>query len=289
MLPTPPPPPPNTAHSFPICAKTNGAKVVYTKAGITKAYNQVLAAYNTAVNNLANNQLGLANLLGAALRMAFHDAVDLDLTKPDLMGADGCIGDKQGSAGLVEPTSPIYTIMEPIYQANCDLINRADFFVLFAKFVVELRDPTKTIKLPFQYGRRETQDCSAGIGRDPDAQDGFDAIKQSFIVQMGLTYTDAVTLSGAHTIGHVHASGYNGHPGADMNKIPAANAWDATPTWFDNGYFKELLAIVRYYFLIHTPPYDVFLPVFIYRPCSHGPLFTITTIPRRKRRISGST
>ena len=200
--------------------------------------------------------------------MAFHDAVDLDLTQPDLMGADGCIGDSQGSAGLVEPaTSPIYTVMEPIYQANCDKINRADFFVLFAKFVVELSEPTNTIKLPFQYGRRETQDCSAGgagIGRDPDAQDGFAAIKQAFVTQMGLSYTDAgvlhiisqnylssdrtnfciVVLSGAHTIGHVHASGYNGHPGADMSQDATINAWDQTPTLFDNGYFVQLLAVV---------------------------------------------
>ena len=164
----------------------------YTKAKICAAYTNVENAYNQAVANLQQNQQALANLLGAALRMAFHDAVDLDLTKPDLMGADGCIGDSQGSAGLVEPaTSPIYTIMEPIYQANCDNINRADFFVLFAKFVVEKSEPTNTIRLPFQYGRKETQDCSAGIGRDPDAQDGFAAIKQAFITQMGLTYEDA--------------------------------------------------------------------------------------------------
>lgn len=160
-------------------------------ATICTAYNSVFASYKTAVASQPN-QLSLANLLGASLRMAFHDAVDLDLTKADLMGADGCIGDSLGSLGLIEPgVSPIYTILEPIYQANCDMINRADFFVLFAKFVVEQSDPTKTIKLPFQYGRREAQSCWAGVGRTPDAQDGFTAIKQSFVTQMGLSYADA--------------------------------------------------------------------------------------------------
>lgn len=63
--------------------------------------------------------------------------------------------------------------------------------VLFGKFCVEMSEPTGTISLPFQYGRRETRDCSAGIGRDPDAQGGLPAVAQAFIVQLGLTYADA--------------------------------------------------------------------------------------------------
>ena len=143
--------------------------------------------------NTDDSKKQLASMYGKAVRMVFHDAVDLDLTKPDLMGADGCIGDAFGSAGLIEPTSPILTIYEPIYQAYCDKINRADFFVLAGKLVIETAEPTKSIKLSFQYGRRECYDCSAGIGRDPDAQLGMHAIQQSYIVQMGLTYEDAGT------------------------------------------------------------------------------------------------
>ena len=141
--------------------------------------------------SLPQKSLSLAHFYGTSVRLVFHDAVDLDLTQPDLMGADGCLGDGLGSAGLFEPTSPIMTLLEPIYQEYCDQINRPDFWVLFGKLVVEKADPTGTIRIPFQFGRRTATDCSAGIGRDPDAQDGVDAIKQAFVVQLGLTYADA--------------------------------------------------------------------------------------------------
>jgi hypothetical protein len=180
--------------SYPICAKTKGALVNYknkNNSSMCLTYNSVKAALDNVVTSIGSDQSKLADLYGAAVRLVFHDAVDLDLTKPDLMGGDGCIGDAVGSGGLIEPTSPIFTVLEPIYQANCDKINRADFFVLFGKLVVEKAEPTNTIKLQYQYGRKEVTDCSGYTGRDPDAQLGVDAIKQAFIVQMGLNYVDA--------------------------------------------------------------------------------------------------
>lgn len=170
--------------------------MTYSAAGLCNAYAGIKTQFLSVVQSLRSQNTDaskrqLASMFGKAVRMTFHDAVDLDLSKPDLMGADGCIGDAHGSAGLIEPNSPMFTVYEPMYQSFCDKINRADFFVLIGKLVIEEAEPTKTIKLSFQYGRRETSDCSAGIGRDPDAQKGVHAIKQSFVDQMGLTYTDA--------------------------------------------------------------------------------------------------
>ena len=186
----------NYAFAFPTCSINNGKPVTYSAAGLCAAYAGIKAQFLTIVNNLkAQNtdasKKQLASIYGKAVRMVFHDAVDLDLTQSDLMGADGCIGDAHGSAGLIEQTSPIFTVFESIYQQFCDRINRADFFVLMGKLVIETAEPTNTIKLSFQYGRRETYDCSAGIGRDPNAQLGVHAIKQAFVVQMGLSYADA--------------------------------------------------------------------------------------------------
>jgi len=201
----------------------------------------VKSALDAAVKAIGSDQLALAHFYGSSVRLVFHDAIDLDLTQTDLMGADGCLGDALGSKGLYEASSPVMTTLEPIYQQFCDSISRADFWVLFGKLVVEKADPTKTISLPFQYGRRAAASCSEGIGRDPDAQDGVDAITQAFVVQLGLSYTDAVTLSGAHTLGHVHPSisGYGGHPGIETSGV-TVNAFDSTPTQFDNDYFVKL-------------------------------------------------
>jgi hypothetical protein len=184
-------PVPSQSFSYPICVKTKGARVNYTNSNMCLPYNNMKAALNNAVTLIGNDQSKLADLYGAAVRLVFHDAIDLDLTKPDLLGADGCISDAAGSIGLIEQISPIFTILEPIYQANCDKINRADFFVLFGKLVIEKAEPTNTIKLQYQYGRKEVTDCSGYAGRDPDPQLGVDTIVQAFIVQLGLNYVDA--------------------------------------------------------------------------------------------------
>ena len=60
-----------------------------------------------------------------------------------------------------------------------------------------------------------------------------------------------VLLSGAHTLGHVNPehSGYDGHPGWKPSDYPRANpntvnAWDQTPTVFDNDYYFQIRKIV---------------------------------------------
>ena len=136
----------------------------------------------------------MADLFGKSVRLAFHDAGEIDLTNPtDTMGPDGCMSSSPDNAGLVEPTSPVVAVMEPIWQHYCDKISRADFWVLFAKLVVEYTAKTSTdsISINYQYGRKDKTSCEAGSGRLPNAQDGIKAINQVFVKQMGLTLNDA--------------------------------------------------------------------------------------------------
>lgn len=203
------------AFAFPTCTKTAGKLVNYSTASLCVAYDGIRADFLKLVATLKTTAQR-ADLFGGALRMAFHDAVDVDLSKPisDVGGSDGCIGDSVGSAGLVEgyPNNPnpvkvsvIFKYLEPIYQKYCENINRADFFVLFSKFTVEYAEPTGTINIDFQYGRRESHNCAGPnneyVGRDPSGQDGVNELVQTFINQMGLNNVDIVTLLGGHTLG----------------------------------------------------------------------------------------
>jgi len=49
-----------------------------------------------------------------------------------------------------------------------------------------------------------------------------------------------VTLSGAHTLGHVHLQN-SGYSVEQFPKSISVNAWDSSPTKFDNLYFQYLL------------------------------------------------
>lgn len=73
----------------------------------------------------------------------------------------------------------------------CDRINRADFWALFGKRVVEIGEPTGAIKLPYYYGRRTNTQCDSGAGRLPKAQPGYSEFHRVFEGQLGLTVFDA--------------------------------------------------------------------------------------------------
>ena len=81
--------------------------------------------------------------------------------------------------------------------------------VMFAKKAVEYAEPTKTISLPYQYGRVDNTACQGGAGRLPGAQGGMGVINKVFVERMGLTLSDAVTLMGAHSLGHVNVVGHH--------------------------------------------------------------------------------
>ena len=68
-----------------------------------------------------------------------------------------------------------------------------------------------------------------GAGRLPDGDKGVDHLRAIFHPK-GLDDRDIVALSGAHTVGHMHAdrSGFEG-------------AWTENPLVFDNAYFTEML------------------------------------------------
>jgi catalase (peroxidase I) len=106
------------------------------------------------------------------------------------MGPDGCLSSDPDHAGLVEENSIIQTILDPIWQKYCDKMSRGDFWALLAKLSIEEADPTGQITVPFQFGRIDSPDCSAGRGRLPNAQSGLSTVQSVFVEGLGLTMNE---------------------------------------------------------------------------------------------------
>ncbi len=184
-----------------MCAKTGGATLTSTKAGTCAAYVGMQTAFAAATDK-GLGVLLQSNIFGAAVRLAFHDAGEYDQTTSDLLGPDGCLSDSTDNAGLVEVTSLVNTVIEPVWQQFCDSISRADFWVLWAKMTAEKADRTGALKIAYQYGRKDSSECHVGEGRLPSAAKGLDEITRVFVTQMGLTLNDACESSLTSTYFH---------------------------------------------------------------------------------------
>ena len=165
--------------------------------------------------NIQQQMYRVANILGNAARLVFHDAGEVDITKPDKFGSDGCLSDSGPNSGLKEVNTVAMTIIEPLWQKYCDKISRADFWVLFGKIALESgletgrfnkyvdqllalpplaiigQNPNPYLDIPFQFGRLDTVgNCNAGQDRLPAHQPGLGEFQRVYKTNMGLTIRD---------------------------------------------------------------------------------------------------
>ena len=247
-----PAPAPVTTTATPSSARTYMSaaicKTTVTAAAMTSA---TMCSIRTSVARdldalLATaSNLQKARIFGSALRLAFHDAAEISTDAADKLGADGCLSQSSENFGLVEATSLVATVIEPLWQKNCALgVSRADFWVLFAKLCAERSAALggATITVPFYYGRKDNQgSCNIVSSRQPDALSGSFATTTTFFNKMGLSVDDVVALLGAHSVGHMSIS--NSGFGDDMAAAGnlEGNSWDQTPHILDNNYYRELV------------------------------------------------
>jgi hypothetical protein len=126
--------------------------------------------------------------------LAFHDAAEYSQLGTDSNGPDGCLSSSVDNAGLVEPSSLVNTVLEPIWQQYCDMISHADFWALIGKLAVEKADPTRTVSIPYQYGRTDSSTCT-DLNRLPDAQEGLGEISAFFVSRLGFSLSEAGLLA----------------------------------------------------------------------------------------------
>lgn len=245
-------PNPNYSGSFaPYCKKTSGAAADSTNEGMCSVYETTKAAF---IDATPSDVQGAANLFAKAMRLTWHDAAEFDQQSADSLGPDGCLTYTAGNAGLIESTSIVSLVFEPMWQNVCDKISRADFWMLLGKIVFEhsqfaAANNFTTVETTYSYGRKDSADCSAGVGRLPSAQSPDTEFDRVFVKQLGLSMSDAVTLLGAHTLGHVHLenSGYGSTVDPSLN--PTTNAFDLTPNVFDNSYYQQMVGVVSIRFI----------------------------------------
>jgi len=200
----------------------------------------VLSDFNAFVST--SNTQTQADFYAKILRASFHDAAEVDMTNPlDLNGPDGCLSTLADNSGLIEPTSLLLTTIEAIWQKTCNTISRADFWVMLTKLAVERADPTRTLSVPYYYGRKDASSCYYGASSRLPSAELASAIQNVFVNRMQLTLSQTVALIGGHTLGHVHPQ-FSGYGLTNTGGNLLNNAWDRTPHQFDNQYFQSLLA-----------------------------------------------
>lgn len=201
---------------------------------IKSDFSNLIAGYNTAQR---------AQLFGASIRLSFHDAGEIALQNlTDRLGPDGCLSISSDNFGLIQAQEEVYSIIEPIWQKYCQQISRADFWAYWGKLVAETA-ATAPISIVYHYGRVDNSECNGGAGRLPSAfMVDVDAVKSTFVTNLGLTLTDAVVLLGGHSLGHVSTnfSGFGFNPvGSNVD----SNSWDTTPDKLDNNYYSQMVGI----------------------------------------------
>ena len=189
---------PTSTSSNPFCVKTDGLPPKLSTKGIQTAFKAIKTLF---YGQLPADPLLLSDIFGQSIRLAFHDAAEIDLTNStDSMGPDGCISNTAPNLGLFETTSIVMTLLEPLWQKYCDLISRGDFWALIGKLSVEKADPTGTMNIPYYYGRVDKADCALPgddslLFRPPNPLAGLNTafglgLVHSFVNRMGLTVDD---------------------------------------------------------------------------------------------------
>jgi len=204
-------------------------------ASVLRLYNK-LPAICTAVS------CPRSDWAGCILRLAAHDFMDYGAIDG---GSDGCLylpdGDNAGLSNCLAGTETVVGLLDA-YESFCSRISLADFIVIGAEAVMNITRQNVLDDKPshkgldfrarFKYGRVTNPQCNSAIGVMPDAERGCDAVKDTMISKMGLTWTQAAALMGAHTIGQasLDRSGYNGR------WVPAKSSLR-----FDNDYFLSII------------------------------------------------
>jgi cytochrome c peroxidase len=202
---------------------SNDASVVALAADV-----DVAALRSDIVAALASNPKYDDGSYGPVLvRLAWHAAGTYDKAS-GTGGSDGATMrfEPESKHGANAGLDTARALLAPIGKKYPN-VSTADLWQFAAVVAIEeMGGP----KIPFRFGRVDkSADACTPDGRLPDATKGADHLRSIFY-RMGFNDQEIVALSGAHSLGRCHTtrSGFDG-------------PWQATPTAFNNEYFRLLL------------------------------------------------
>mmetsp|Transcript_27325 Transcript_27325/g.39135 ORF Transcript_27325/g.39135 Transcript_27325/m.39135 type:complete len:552 (-) Transcript_27325:996-2651(-) len=199
-------------------------------------YDDIFLDISAASDEQPNN-VARSHFLGGIVRLAAHDFMDFDINDPGApMGADGCIDwEHDANSGLDtiwchDGTCPLTNI----YNEKYSFMSRADYWVAASEAVIKLSSPNNglDLKSTFKWGRVDADQCPDAALRLP-ADNACGEVENVFLNRLGLSWTDAVALLGAHTLGR-GSSDFSGHDGIWVDTNQEA-------TVFDKRYYEEVL------------------------------------------------
>ncbi|KNA04882.1 hypothetical protein SOVF_195570 [Spinacia oleracea] len=238
--------------------------VVSSNAQLTmNFYSSSCPNLHSTVKSVVQSAINRENRMGASLlRLFFHDCF--------VNGCDGSLllddtsnftGEKMArpNNGSVRGFEVIDQIKSAVENACPGIVSCADILAITARdSVVTLGGPTWNVKL----GRRDARTASQSDANNDIPQPTFSLSQLiSSFRNQGLSTTDMVALSGAHTIGQARCTSFRSRIYNESNidesfaktrqaNCPrASNSGDnnlapldlQTPTCFDNDYYKNII------------------------------------------------
>ncbi|EJK71198.1 hypothetical protein THAOC_07387 [Thalassiosira oceanica] len=199
---------------------------------------RVVELANVTIADASN--IGKAHFFGGIVRLAAHDFMDYDpndASGGSQMGQDGCIDwEHPANAGLPGLWCDDCALTEiyNVYAGEPYFLSRADFWVAAANAVMHITSPEGEkldLASTFRFGRVDAETCEGSALRLPES--GSCSEVERVFPRMGLSWTDATALLGAHSLGRGDAK-FSGHHGIWANS-------EAESLVFDKRYYEEIL------------------------------------------------
>lgn len=178
-----------------------------------------------------------SHFLGGIVRLAAHDFMDYNqhASYKNRMGPDGCFDKSHPSNDGLDtiwcPDCPL----KMLYVKKYSHLSRADYWIASANAVIRQTSIDNGLDLrdEFRWGRQDADSCEGSGDRLPQAS-GCGEVEGVFLNRMGLRWSDAVALLGAHTLGRARNE-FSGHEGTWSSSDRAAQV-------FDKKYYEALLS-----------------------------------------------